>query len=108
MKTQNAPGTVIFEAVADEFTEALRNGEHPSIDDFAERHPQIADRIRLLFPMLAIMEQGEASGEPLTRFADAWPNRQPERLGDFLIERETALMQAANTAPAAEAAAESP
>ena len=88
MKTQNPARTDIFESIADEFTQALRNGAQPSIEQFADQHPQVADKIRLLFPMLAMMEHGERSGESLTRFANPYPETQPERLGDFLIERE--------------------
>ena len=88
MKTQNADTTALFEAVADEFTEALRNGSNPSIDQFADQYPQVADRIRQLFPMLAMMERQQHSGAALPQFSDALPLKQPERLGDFLIERE--------------------
>ena len=45
------------ERIAEEFAERLRRGEHPSITEYVERYPDLADDIRELFPMLAMVEQ---------------------------------------------------
>ena len=41
--------------LADEFSERLRNGETPSIEEYASQHPDLADEIRELFPSIAMM-----------------------------------------------------
>lgn len=75
-----------LDALALEFIECFRRGEQPTAHDFAERHPDLADRILDLFPTIAAMEQlrdvkDEASDEqhpPLTL----------KRLGDLQLVRE--------------------
>jgi len=47
----------LLAALADEFTARLRRGEHPKPDDFVERHPALAERIRKVFQAVILMEQ---------------------------------------------------
>lgn len=87
MPTQPAAITELLEQLADQFTAQLRRGEVPSIDAYAHQHPQLADRIRTLFPVLEMMERecstsGQPAEPPMT------PPPQFERLGDFRIVRE--------------------
>ncbi len=44
------------EALAEAFVESQRRGEHPDPEAWAQRHPELADDIRTLFPMLLEME----------------------------------------------------
>ena len=44
------------ELLADEFMERKRQGEHPTIDDYCARHPELAEEIREVFPALMVME----------------------------------------------------
>ena len=79
-----------LEALAEEFQDRHRRGEKPSIEEYAEKNPDLADEIRDLFPALVAMEvlkPGSDSGDDLTTSTDS---RQPtiERLGDFRILRE--------------------
>ena len=46
--------------IADEFVEAIRQGQRPSIEDFARRYPAHADEIREMLPALALMEQAKS------------------------------------------------
>jgi eukaryotic-like serine/threonine-protein kinase len=87
MPTQQAAITELLEQLADQFTDQLRRGEAPSIDDYANRHPQLAERIRALFPILELMES-EASSSGQTPESEIVPSPQFERLGDFRILRE--------------------
>ena len=41
--------------VVDEFTERLGRGEQPRIEDYAERHPELADTLRQVLPALQAM-----------------------------------------------------
>jgi hypothetical protein len=73
--------------IADEFTQRLNRGEQPDIDDYAGRHPQIADVLRdvlaaLLFVRVASPALGSAPPE-----RDS-PTPIMGRLGDFRIARE--------------------
>jgi serine/threonine protein kinase/Flp pilus assembly protein TadD len=79
------------EELAEEFAARYRQGEHPSVEEYTEKYPELAERIRNLFPVLIAMEQvrsmaGSATGpsEP-----QAGGSRvAPEQLGDFRILRE--------------------
>ncbi len=78
--------------LAEEFSQRLRSGRRPSIEEFAERYPVYAGEIRQLFPALAMMEKVQSDGESqgiwgaLPESAQAKP--AIERLGDFRILRE--------------------
>jgi len=45
-----------FEVLAAEFVDRHRGGECPSIEEYAGRHPQLANEIRDLFPTIASLE----------------------------------------------------
>ncbi len=79
-----------WELVAESFLARYRAGERPSIEEYATRHPELADQIRRLMPALVRMEQ-DLSLDP----ARAAPPRRPaeasvdsRRLGDYRILRE--------------------
>ena len=40
------------EMLATEFLERQRQGEHPSINEYVEKYPDLADEIRELFPTI--------------------------------------------------------
>jgi len=42
--------------LADDFLRRHRAGERPSVDEYAQKHPELADRIRELFPTVLFME----------------------------------------------------
>jgi eukaryotic-like serine/threonine-protein kinase len=80
-----------FELLAEEFAERLRRGEHPSLNDYIERHPEHADDIRELFPALVLVEQNKPARQELNRsLAAAVPAARgslPVQLGDYRILR---------------------
>jgi len=58
--------------------EALRQGEHPSVEAFAQRYAGHADDIRDMLPALELMEQAKSTEDtPGRRQAEAAPLRQP-------------------------------
>src|SRR5437762_7518823 len=77
--------------IADEFVEAFRQGQRPSVEEFARRYPEHADAIRDLLPALVLMEQAKTADgasdqrRPATAPAAAAPLQQ---LGDYQILRE--------------------
>jgi WD40 repeat protein len=46
-----------FEVVAESFLDRFRAGERPSVEEYADRHPELADQIRNLLPALVMVEQ---------------------------------------------------
>src|SRR5436190_3879835 len=77
------------ERLAEEFLARHRRGERPSPVEYAERHPQWAERIHALFPALLLMEDhkpgaGDESHSP-EEAGGAGPLKQ---LGDYRIIRE--------------------
>src|SRR6516164_4729772 len=78
------------ERLAEEFVARHRLGDGPSPAEYAERHPQWADRILALFPALLLMEghRPGASG-PDDSFDEGGARAEPlEQLGDYRIIRE--------------------
>src|SRR5215470_6071572 len=76
-----------FGPIADEFVEALRQGQRPSVEEFARRYPALAGELRDMLPALALMEKAksEATPGPHRPASAAAPLRQ---LGDYQILRE--------------------
>jgi eukaryotic-like serine/threonine-protein kinase len=50
--------------LADDFLERYRRGERPSLGEYTDRHPELAERIRAVFPALVVMETFGAGGKP--------------------------------------------
>jgi hypothetical protein len=76
--------------LADDFLERYRKGERPSLNEYTGKYPELAERIRAVFPALVVMEEiGCGAGQSTGRHADpsgsATPT--PERLGDYLLLR---------------------
>jgi hypothetical protein len=80
------------EALAEEFLDRKRRGEQPSLREYLERYPALADEIRDLFPALVMMEDlGDSSGAATgSQRGDgtAAVTTRLERLGDYRILRE--------------------
>ena len=58
------------EQLAEEFAERLLRGERPTLSEYTDRHPELADDIRELFPALVVMER-------FGSVADARPSSRP-------------------------------
>src|SRR5215813_11435145 len=82
------------EVLAEEFLERKRRGEKPTLLDYLDRHPDLADEIRELFPALLMMEDlGEDSGGTTGSLAGdgdgvAAVGARLQKLGDYRILRE--------------------
>jgi serine/threonine protein kinase len=79
-----------FGQIADEFVEAFRQGQCPSVEEFARRYPGHADEIREILPALVLMEKAKASEAPGQQHpAKAAAAAAPlSQLGDYQILRE--------------------
>ena len=83
--------------VADRFTDEVKQGRAPSVEAYAQRHPEIATIIRQVFPALAILgdiSAGATAGLPSSASVlhesddPAHPASSTGVLGDFRILRE--------------------
>ncbi|MDZ4820680.1 MAG: serine/threonine-protein kinase [Planctomycetota bacterium] len=85
---RNASPQDPFDDVASEFIEGCRSGVNPSIDDYVNRYPDLADCIRDLFPTIVALESAKrADRTEAARCATLHPLVLTE-LGDFRIIRE--------------------
>jgi serine/threonine protein kinase/tetratricopeptide (TPR) repeat protein len=101
-----------FDEMAKEFAERYRRGERPSLQEFIDRLPEMADEIRERFPALVEVEQVTASARDEARLAvqgHAGPIPDPEVTGAFEPTSAEAIpatqASAAETRPASEAPA---
>ncbi len=75
--------------LTEEFARRWREGEQPSIDEYAARYPQWADDIREMFPAILLMEQFKPRREEQpTAPSPQTAEPIPERLGDYRLLRE--------------------
>ncbi len=78
----------LFDELAEEFAGRYRRGERPSLQEYIDRCPAMADEIRDLFPALVEVERAEEVLEPLhgpTASPSAPALRQ---VGDYRVIRE--------------------
>ncbi len=77
-----------IELALTEFMDAIRDGKAPSIDDFVERYPTLADQIRELFPLVGGLEQWKTEKEVECLRRNVPKEFSFERLGEYEIVRE--------------------
>lgn len=80
-----------IDEVVEEFLAHLRDGDQPTVDEYASRFPDLADELADVLPTIAAMEQlgsQEKAGRQMARLAGAAQGTGVERLGDFRIIRE--------------------
>jgi WD40 repeat protein/serine/threonine protein kinase len=98
MATDSSSDRDPVERLAEDYLERRRRGEDLSVDDYAEGHPDWADRIREAFPALLLIERLKpGSGDCTGSFDGAGVGYvleaegdgvRPARLGDYRIVRE--------------------
>ena len=77
-----------LEELAADFIERQRRGESPSVEEYAERHPELAADIRDLFPTIAATEAMKARRDETPDGLASLGGAPLERLGDSRIVRE--------------------
>src|SRR5262245_60004103 len=89
--TEQANERNLIEDIADEFVQRIRRGEKPSVTEYAERHPELAQEILDVFPAIVVMErlgpQPQELGGEVKPCVTADGN-MVEQLGDYRILRE--------------------
>ena len=79
-----------IDPLAEDFVARLRRGEHPSLTEYANRHPALAAEIRELFPALVLMEKARPAEPGKASLANqiSGLEKLPEKLDDYRILRE--------------------
>jgi WD40 repeat protein len=77
-----------FDELAEEFAERFRRGERPSLQEYVDRLPEMAEEIREMFPALVEVEQadGDARGDMVP--APPRVASHLSQIGDYRILRE--------------------
>src|SRR5262245_52205442 len=88
MAADSSERLVLLDRLADEFAARCRRGERPSLQEYLDRHPELADDIRAFFPAVVEMEQAKEDGREVQERAAGGPLPPLERLGDYRIVRE--------------------
>ena len=78
-----------LDRLAQEYVRRLRDGEAVEVDEYADAHPELAERIHELFPVLVLME----GLKPPTQVGAAPPSPAPAsdvpvRIGPYVVRRE--------------------
>jgi serine/threonine-protein kinase len=77
------------EQLADAFMEEYRRGGRPSVEEYAQRHPDLADEIRELFPALVVLEELAPTQVQTQHPAESRTlGSIPAQFGDYRIIRE--------------------
>jgi eukaryotic-like serine/threonine-protein kinase len=79
---------LLLTRLADEFAARYRAGERPSLQEYIDRHPELADDIRELFPAMVEIEQVREDHQEAAARAAAPLAPALRQLGDFRILRE--------------------
>jgi serine/threonine protein kinase/WD40 repeat protein len=82
-----------IEELADDFVDRYRRGERPALTEYTTKYPELAERIRELFPTLVAIEEvgplGEGESVSSARKVPLG-SKIPEQLGEYRILREVA------------------
>jgi WD40 repeat protein/serine/threonine protein kinase/tetratricopeptide (TPR) repeat protein len=86
--SESSADYVLLTQLADEFAARYRAGERPSLLEYIDRHPELADDIRDLFPAMVEMEQVREDHQEAAE--QSAPSASPplQQLGDFRILRK--------------------
>ncbi|QDV33163.1 tetratricopeptide repeat protein [Tautonia plasticadhaerens] len=91
MSTSGSRSEIVLR-LAEEFLDRYRGGQRPSLQEYIDRHPELAGEIREVFPAMAMMEQIAIADESLagdpTGPAPSRRDAPLEQLGDYRILRE--------------------
>src|SRR5213595_1886407 len=88
MAADSSEHFVLLNQLAEDFAARYRRGERQSLEEYIDRHPELADDIREFCPAMVEMEQVKEDRQEVSEPPAAGPLPPLERLGDFRIIRE--------------------
>jgi serine/threonine protein kinase len=77
-----------LEIVLTEFSDEVRRGLSPAVEDYAERYPELAEQIRELFPLIQSLEHWKTDREMECMRRNVPAVLSLTRLGDYELVRE--------------------
>ncbi len=78
----------LLDRLAEEFAERFRRGERPTIEEYTENYPELAEEIRELFPAMVKVEKADDARQGEDKSADhRATNPPPSQVGDYRILR---------------------
>jgi serine/threonine protein kinase len=90
-KAESSAAVHPVEALAEEYLRRYRQGEQPTLEEYLERYPDLAEQIRAVFPALIAVERLKPlctdASEPVSGDAPASPAGGQERVGAYLLLR---------------------
>jgi hypothetical protein len=88
MATLSSERYVLLNRLGDEFAGRYRRGERPTLQEYVDRHPDLADDIREYLPRLVEIERVKENRREVQEPPREAPSPPLERLGDYRILRE--------------------
>ena len=88
--SQTSSGFDPVDDLVEAFLERYRRGERPSLSEYTDKHPELAERIRSLFPALLVIEEIGSGGKLSPTFREDFAGPEPmmpRRLGEYLLIR---------------------
>ncbi len=86
--SDSAANYLLLTRLADEFAARYRAGQRPPLQEYIDRHPELADDIRELLPAMVEIEQVKEDHQEADERAAAPPSPALRQLGDYRILRE--------------------
>src|SRR5437868_6806203 len=88
MAADESANYILLTRLADEFAARYRAGERPSLQEYIDRHPELAEDIRDLLPAMVEIEQVKEDHQEAAERAAAPASPALRQLGDFRLLRE--------------------
>ena len=85
--TQHHSAAPSLDQLIDQFVGQLRSGQNPTVEEYKDQFPQLADEISELFPMLKELECHER-GDSAESSRKTLETDIPEQLGEYAVIRE--------------------
>ena len=78
----------LVDILASDFIARYRDGDRPTVEEYANRHPELGDSIRRMFPLVASMERVKLNEQVEASGGATMAGRSISQLGDYRIIRE--------------------
>ncbi|MEM1071008.1 MAG: protein kinase [Planctomycetota bacterium] len=86
--TSSSDDCETIDVLASDFLARYRDGERPTVEEYARRHPEYGDSIRRMFPLVASIERIKINEQVDSDGSATLAGRVLTQLGDFRIIRE--------------------
>src|SRR4051795_12586253 len=88
MTADSSERFVLLNRLAEDFAARYRRGERPSLQEYIDRHPALADDIRKVFAAVVQVERAEGERHAGSEPAKGVVASPPRQVGDYRILRE--------------------